>query len=85
MDYILQGRLYQYQPPNQSTPTLAQPGSAAKLLVMTERHRSGQPIHDPGDAAFITTVAARFHRSLEPLQVEEQSSDERILAAVLAG
>ncbi len=64
MDYILQGRTFQYQPPNPSTPTMAQPGSIAKLLVMTERHQSGQPLHDPGDAACITAAHPKFTKKL---------------------
>ena len=50
-DYISQSREYHFLPPNQSEPTQAQPGTKEKLQVMTERYRSGQPLHDPGDTA----------------------------------
>ena len=50
MDYILQSRELRFQPPNQNKPTVAQPGSREKLLVMTERYRTGQALHHPRDA-----------------------------------
>jgi hypothetical protein len=52
-DYILQSREYYFQPPNRSKPTHAQPGSREKVRVMTERYRSGQPLHHPSDTACI--------------------------------
>ena len=53
MDYVLQSREYRFQPPNQTEPTLAKPGSIEKLRVMTERYRAGQPLHDPNDATCV--------------------------------
>jgi hypothetical protein len=53
MEYILQSREYHFQPPNRSEPTQAQPGSREKVRVMTERYRSGQPLHHPSDTACV--------------------------------
>ena len=66
-DYISLSREYHFQPPNRSDPTQAQPGSREKVRVMTERYRSGQPVHDPND---ITCVDRRngariYHEILE--------------------
>ncbi len=62
MDYILQSREQQFQPPNQTEPTPAQPGSMEKLRVMTERYRSGQPLHHPSDASCLRRYGrARFY------------------------
>ena len=52
MNYVMQSREYRFQPPNQTNPTPAKPGSVEKLRVMTERYRAGQPLHHPGDATF---------------------------------
>lgn len=52
MDYVLQSREHGFQPPNQTEPTLAEPGSIEKLRVMTQRCCAGQPLHDPNDATF---------------------------------
>ena len=53
MDYVAQSRDYQFEPPNQSAPTQARPGSAQKLQVMAERYRSGQPLHHPNDETLV--------------------------------
>ena len=49
MSYVLQSREHEFQPPNQSEPTAARPGSKEKLVVMTERYRTGQSLHHPND------------------------------------
>lgn len=41
MDYVLQSREHGFQPPNQTEPTLAEPGSIEKLRVMTQRFCAG--------------------------------------------
>jgi hypothetical protein len=66
MNYVLQSREYRFQPPNQTEPTLAKPGSIEKLLVMTERYRAGQPLHDPHDATCLDR-RGRAKMSLEAL------------------
>ena len=53
MDYLVQSRDCQFEPPNQSAPTQARPGSAQKLQVMAERFRSGQPLHHPNDETLV--------------------------------
>ena len=53
MDYAVESRDYRFEPPNQSAPTQARPGSAQKLQVMAERYRSGQPLHHPNDETFV--------------------------------
>lgn len=53
MDYAAESRHYRFEPPNQSEPTPAQPGSPQKLQVMAERYRSGQPLHHPNDETLV--------------------------------
>jgi hypothetical protein len=61
MDYVALSRDHQFEPPNQSAPTQARPGSAQKLQVMAERYRSGQPLHHPNDE---TLVAFPLRRAM---------------------
>ena len=61
-DDISQSRENHFQPPNQSEPTQAQPGTSEKLEVMTERYRSGQPLHNPRDTACLDRrYGSRFY------------------------
>ncbi len=60
-DYISLSRMHQFRPPNRSEPTQAQPGSSEKVRVMTERYRTGQPLHHSSDA---TCVLCRHRESL---------------------
>jgi len=53
MDYIIESRENQFQPPNRPEPTQAQPGSSEKVQVMTERYLSGQALHHPSDSTCI--------------------------------
>jgi hypothetical protein len=55
MNYVAHSRDHQFEPPNQSAPTRALPGSAHKLQVMAERYRSGQPLHHPNDEALVAS------------------------------
>ena len=50
MDYLLQSRESQFEPPNLTEATAAKPGSIEKLQVMAQRYRAGQPLHHPRDA-----------------------------------
>lgn len=61
MDYISLSRNHQFRPPNRSEPTQAQPGSSEKVRVMTERYRTGQPLHHSSDA---TCGLCRHRKSL---------------------
>ena len=53
LNYVAHSRDHQFEPPNQSAPTQARPGSAQKLQVMAERYRSGQPLHHPYDETLV--------------------------------
>jgi hypothetical protein len=50
IDYLLQSRESQFEPPNLAEATAAKPGSIEKLQVMAQRYRAGQPLHHPRDA-----------------------------------
>jgi len=71
MDYVIQSREHRFQPPNQTEPTLAKPGSTEKLRVMTERYRAGQPLHHPSDATCLyrrgraKTSLDKFHQRMK--------------------
>ena len=49
LDYVLQSRVSQFEPPNQTQATAAKPGSIEKLQVMAQRYLAGQPLHQPRD------------------------------------
>ena len=53
MNYANESRSVGFEPPNESTPTQARPGSAQKLHIMAERYRFGQPLHDPEDESIL--------------------------------
>ena len=53
MNYANESRSVGFEPPNESTPTQARPGSAHKLHIMAERYRFGQPLHDPEDESLL--------------------------------
>ena len=59
INYVAQSRDCLFEPPNQSAPTQARPGSAQKLQIMAERFRSGQPLHHPNDETLSTLPIRR--------------------------
>ena len=81
MDYIAQSRDNQFQPPNQSPPTRAKPGSAEKLQVMAERYRSGQPLHHPNDETLVALPVRKAMSSF--LLWARQQENEPCSSAIL--
>ena len=75
MDYVARSRAYRFEPPNQTAPTQARPGSIHKLQVMAERYRSGQSLHHPNDE---TLVALPLRKAMSTFLAwaRQQKEDE---------
>lgn len=57
MNFFEQSREQAFEPPNYSSPTLANPGSPKKIDVMAERYRLGQPLHHVSDETFTSRLS----------------------------
>ena len=53
VDFVELSRGADFLPPHAASPTVACPGSKAKLAVMQARYRNGQELHHSEDASWV--------------------------------